>query len=259
MGGLNGFSLEHAQVDSQSAAASSAASCSSWPHPHDSIALSSCPGDPMLACGPRQVLANHSVGHPADQGLRGSERSQAPTANISDNQADRLHVSTAVVRGERLTKKTPARETAYAAIRPVGTKLEQTSRKREIQETIKANNNAQKAARSQALRVMQNNIVLVNEKVDGKRVDSHDYSWDYADGIHQSHNIKPIKNDPHAFYCNRYGAWNTGGPLKCLRGKCAGFVSKQRKFQHRLLELGVVPLKAVKTLCFGLKRTCRRN
>ena len=83
--------------------------------------------------------------------------------------------------------------------------------------------------------------------VDNKRSPCGDNEWGSSGGIHESHAIKAVKGDVNAFYCNRCGAWNTGGPLKSMSKPCIGHVATYRQFQYRLLCLGVIPARGAKT------------
>ena len=71
--------------------------------------------------------------------------------------------------------------------------------------------------------------------------DSSGYDYSTTDRIHRFHMHKPIRENPNNLYCDRCGAWYTGGPVKILEEKCKGTVPQSRAFQHRILQLGMVP------------------
>ena len=84
------------------------------------------------------------------------------------------------------------------------------------------------------------------------------YEHRRTDNIHVSHDIKPIKNDSYGVYCDRCGALYTGGPLKKLQEECPCRIQKARSFQHRLLQLGIVPHKGAKVPQHNGKKWTRR-
>ncbi len=76
--------------------------------------------------------------------------------------------------------------------------------------------------------------------------DAFDVDWGLADRIHNSHAIKAVGTSQDAFYCNRCGGWNAGGPLRILKDPCKGYVTRARASQHRLLTLGIMPMRGSK-------------
>ncbi len=80
------------------------------------------------------------------------------------------------------------------------------------------------------------------------------YNFTNTDCIHTSHRLKTVKADNKALYCERCGAWSTGGPIKVLGKTCPGKISKGRQFQHRLLSLGVLPKAGARIPHYGRKR-----
>ena len=98
------------------------------------------------------------------------------------------------------------------------------------------------AANEQAKRAVANNVGRVSELVDKYGfhgevlVDRSKVGF-----IHATHDIKPVQEDPNAVYCARCGAWTTDEAPKILKQTCEGQVKPGSVFQHRLLQLGIVP------------------
>jgi hypothetical protein len=149
--------------------------------------------------------------------------------------------------GKVIKGKTKPEHTAYAHIRPLGSRLAALARKRKVSEITKDNQVAQKRARTQALFWARRNIGAIGERIDQDGL-SHEihYNWEFADSIHPSHDIKAIGTLCDALRCAKCAAWNAGGPLKKLKFPCHGSVPASSAFQHRLLTLGVIPRKGAR-------------
>ena len=145
------------------------------------------------------------------------------------------------LKGRRLRKKTPAAETPYAHIKPMGTKFEQLSRKRKIREILQTNREQHKRAKDASLRTLARNTGAIHNLIDKFRTGDEPYDFSRTDRIDPSHLIKEVMLEPGALYCDRCGAYNTGGNLRTLAFACEGIVNKSRKTQHRLLQCGLLP------------------
>ena len=153
---------------------------------------------------------------------------------------------TSVPVGRWLHGKQHANGTPYSNIIPLGTKQESLIRKRKVDEIKIANAISVKRARIQAIGTLCKNRQLLNEMVDnhgmpGLGDDSSGYDYSTTDRIHRSHTLKPKRENPNALYCDRCGAWYIGGPIEILKEECKGTVPQSRAFQHRILQLGMVP------------------
>ncbi len=151
-----------------------------------------------------------------------------------------------VQKGRRLRRKTHPSSTAYANVVPLGTRAEQLARKKSNIGIRQANKKAALEADRHALRIMSSNVGTLNERIEARRIDTAEYDFVYADNIHASHSIRPVKNEPNAFYCYKCSAWSSGGPLKCLLKPCSGVIPAYRAFQNRLLRAGVIPIRGAK-------------
>ena len=149
--------------------------------------------------------------------------------------------------GKRLFRKTKAACTAYAHIKPLGTKAEQRARKRNIQEILRTNNEMSKRAKEAAQNSLTANIEGNNLQIYCKPEACAEYDVSHSEQIHMSHSMKPVHGHIHAVYCDYCGAWNNGGPMRSLKQPCSGKVSGYREFQHRLLRLGIIPNKGART------------
>ena len=111
-----------------------------------------------------------------------------------------------------------------------------------IGETNKFNKTQERETESAAREVVANNIGIANQLLDrhGFREDIT-YDTRSEQNIHASHVLKTVAESTDALFCERCGAWTTGTKLSNLTEPCLGTVSDARKFQHRLLVLGIIP------------------
>ncbi len=142
----------------------------------------------------------------------------------------------------RIRGKTRPADTSYAHIRPRGTRLEQATRKRKIQETRSNNAKQQKASKVIARQTMTRNVGIISNLSDKKGFgDDVDYDWSFANAIHSSHNLQEVKSHGDAVFCSHCGYYNTGGPLRALRDPCPGKVPAERQSLHKMLLHGQIP------------------
>jgi hypothetical protein len=155
-----------------------------------------------------------------------------------------------LLKGKVIRGKTKPENTAYAHIRPLGSKLAAKSRKRKVHEVKTNIDKASKVARTNALVTMQGQIGSICEHINKQGfANGTDYNWGFADNIDPSHSLKAVGTEREAVFCERCGCWNAGGPLRLLKYPCAGSISQGRAYQHRLLTLGLIPRVGVKIPC----------
>ncbi len=207
-----------------------------------------CQEDSDLEPAPQEPWPEQELLSPTDCGN---------AASSADPNPMQPHVGPPATLRKRLFCKTNAACTAYAHIRPLGTKAEQRARKRKIQEILRANSERSKRAKVAAQSSLIANIEAISLQVDGKDEACAEYDVSYSEQMHMSHSMKPVHGHIHAAYCDNCGAWNNGGSIRSLKHPCSGKVSKYRQFQHRLLRLGIIPNKGARTPAHAKLRFAR--
>ena len=125
------------------------------------------------------------------------------------------------------------------------TKLQATTRKRKVREAFAAQRKAERGAKRNATETMKHCLGSVTEMIDSNGCE---YECDiaFADRIHQSHRIVAVHLQQDAFFCEKCGSYNSGGPLPNLAVECQGQVPKYRQYGLSLLRAGIVPRRGVK-------------
>lgn len=171
-----------------------------------------------------------------------SNTGDLPAASSTDPAPAPLVPLLCIAKGKRLTKKTNPKGTPYFGIKVYGTKAEQRRRREEVRAVKKANLSAAKTAEAMARQVVANNSGRITELVDSEgQGDETVTDYSKTDAIHTSHDLKPVREDPNALYCTRCAAWTTGEAPKILKQMCSGHIKPGSAFQHRLLQLGIIP------------------
>ncbi len=166
----------------------------------------------------------------------------------------------AMVTRKRLRCKTARAKTPYTNITPLACRKEYKDRREQIRKILAHNREQQQIAERKARRNLQINTSKVYSLIDEQGMgEDLRYNFSNTDKIHTSHHLKGVKANNKASYCERCGAWSTGGPIKALGKPCTGQVTKGRQFQHRLLCLGVLPTVGSRIPSHGRKRKCHHH
>jgi hypothetical protein len=157
--------------------------------------------------------------------------------------------------GKRLRCKTNRRDTAYADVIPLGSRLEAQTRKRKVRQANLAFSREDSAARKRASTIMASNASSITEWLDNKGQPLPTaYDDDFIEAIHSSHVIKAVNSKSDAIFCDRCGAYSDGGPLRLLRSTCTGVVAPCRRYWHTVLLSGKVPGPGVR-----IPSSCKRS
>ena len=123
----------------------------------------------------------------------------------------------------------------------------------------RTNRRIEKVVADKALATISKNVMRANELVDKFGQKNLEYDRCAGEGIHESHTIKQVHDHPHAFFCDKCGAWSIGKSLRGLSAVCSGSIAKCRVFQHRLLQCGVIPTPGARIPQHARKRARQRS
>ena len=124
----------------------------------------------------------------------------------------------------------------------LGSKQEAKDRRRLNENNRASNASSSRLAETHALNEARNSIGIINDMADRQGYgEDEEVDHDKGDQMHPSHDFTEVHGEPNAVYCKKCAAWHNGGTVKALGKICRGFISDACKFQHRLLECGVIP------------------
>ena len=126
-----------------------------------------------------------------------------------------------------------------------------------IERVQQANEQALKQAEDVALGTASSSTELTKDILDRHGPGSDIVYDDAPASIHESHSMKSVSELAEAIYCARCGVWTSGKALKTLTNPCSGVVAEACIFQHRLLELGIIPRPGARIPAHARKRQRR--